>query len=113
MSFQSPGLLVQALDRGEFLGLTEFGFLHGGLQDGDGAIIDRQRHRVGVAVLAAMGDRKPRWIAEAVGRAMDHLGDLGQRADGPCADAGDEQKLGEILAGRIRRRRLECHAGAG
>ena len=48
-------------------------------------------------VLAAMGDRKSRGIAEAVRRAMDDLGDLGQRADGPRADAGDEQKRREIL----------------
>ena len=28
---------------------------------------------------------------------MHDLGDLGQRADGSCADAGHEQKRGEIL----------------
>jgi hypothetical protein len=50
-----------------------------------------------MAVFATMGHRKPRRIAESVGCAMHDLGDLGQRADGPCADAGHEQKLGEIL----------------
>jgi hypothetical protein len=44
-------------------------------------------------ILAAMGDGESRRIAEAMGRAMDDLRDLGQRADGPCADARHQQKL--------------------
>ena len=50
-----------------------------------------------MAVFATMGHRKTRGIAELGGCVMHDLGDLGQRADGPCADAGHEQKLGEIL----------------
>ena len=50
-----------------------------------------------MAVFAAMGNGEPRRIAEAVGCAMHDFGDLGQRADGACADAGHEQKLGEVL----------------
>ena len=48
-------------------------------------------------VFAAMGDRKPRRIAETIGRAMHNLSNLGQRTDGPCADAGHEQKLRKVL----------------
>ena len=97
MPLQPPCLFVQALDRGELLGLAKFGLLHGGLQHVDRAIIDLQRHGIGVPVLAAMGDRKPRGVAEAIGCAMDDLGHLGQRADGPCTNAGHQQKRGEIL----------------
>jgi hypothetical protein len=32
---------------------------------------------------------------------MNDLGDLGQSADGPCADAGYQQKLGEIPRARF------------
>ena len=42
-------------------------------------------------VLAVMGDRKSCGIAEAIGRAMYDFGDLGQRSDGPYADARHEQ----------------------
>lgn len=94
---QLPCLFVQAPDRRQLFGLAEFGFLHGGFQHVDGTVIDLQRHRIGMPVLAAMSDREPRRIAEAIGRAMNDLRDLGQRTDGPCTDAGNEQKLGEIL----------------
>ena len=48
-------------------------------------------------VLAAMSHGKTRWIAEAVGRPMNDFSDLGQSADGPCANARHQQKLREIL----------------
>ena len=47
-------------------------------------------------VLAAMGEREPRRVAKAVGRAMHNLRDHGQRADGACANARHEQELREI-----------------
>ena len=90
------GLIVQALDCRELLGLAKLGSLHGRFQYADGAIIDLQRDGIGMPILAAVGDRKSRRIAEAVRRAMDDLGNLGQRADGAGADAGHEQKLREI-----------------
>src|SRR5580704_11731689 len=90
-------LALEPVARGETPPALRIGrawlFLHGALQHANGAIVDLQRHWIGMPVLAAMGDRKSCGIAEAVGRAMYDLGDLGQRSDGPCADAWHEQKL--------------------
>ena len=47
-------------------------------------------------VLAAMGEREAGRVREAAGRAVDDLGDHGQRAHRPGADAGHQQQLGEI-----------------
>jgi len=53
-------------------------------------------------VLAAMRDREACRIAEAIWCAMHNLGDLRQRADGACTDAGHQQKLGEIAWSTFR-----------
>ena len=81
------GLLIETPDRCEFFGVAKLGPLYRGLQHADGTVVDLQRHGIGMPVLAAMGDRKSRRVTEAIGRAMDNLGDLGERADGPRADA--------------------------
>ena len=72
------------------------------LQHVDRAVVDLERHGKGMPVLAAMGDREPRRVAEAVGCAMHDLGDLGQRADRPCTDPRHQQKLGKILRTTFR-----------
>ena len=68
--------------------------------DADGLVIDRDRHRKGMPVLAAMGERKPRRVAEAAWRAVHHLRHHGERPDRACADARHQQQLGEIRPGR-------------
>jgi hypothetical protein len=42
-------------------------------------------------VFAAMGHGETRRIVEPVAGAMHHFGDLGQRADGPCAHVRDQR----------------------
>ncbi len=43
-----------------------------------------------------MGEREARWVGEAAGRAVQHLGHHGEGADRACADARDQQQRGEI-----------------
>jgi hypothetical protein len=57
----------------------------------------------GMPVLAAMGDRKPRWVREPVGRAMDDLGDHRQRPHRPGANTLGQQQFGKVLRASIRR----------
>jgi hypothetical protein len=87
--------------------------LHGGFQHADGLIIDLDRHRVGVPVLAAMGQREPRRIGEAIRRAMHHLGHHRQRLYGAGADAGRQQQLRKIYRTAFGRRRQRAVQAAG
>ena len=96
MPLQPTSLFVQPPDRRQFLNVTEPRLPHRGLQHVDGTIIDLERHRKGMPVLPAMGDGKSRRVAEAIGRAVHDLGDLGQRADRSCTDARHQQKFGKI-----------------
>ncbi len=50
-----------------------------------------------MSVLAAVGERKPRRVAEPIGRAVHHLGHHGKRLYRPRADARRQQQLGKIL----------------
>src|SRR5690348_17714703 len=54
VALHAAGLLVEALDRGQLLGVTEPGLADRGAQHADGAIIDLERHGIGMAILAAM-----------------------------------------------------------
>jgi len=97
MPLQPTRLFVQPPDRRQLLEVTEPCLPYRSLQHVNGAIVDPERHGKGMPVLAAMSDREPRRITEAVRSAMHDLGDLGQGADRPCTDARHQQKLGEIL----------------
>ena len=70
MPLQPTGLFIQSPDRRQLFGMTEPGLLYRGLQHIDGAIVNLQWHRIGVTILAPMGNRKSCRIAEAVGCAM-------------------------------------------
>ena len=72
----------------------------------------RERHREGMAVLAAMGEREAGRVGEAVGRAVHDLGDHGERAHRARADAGRQQQLGEIGRAALGRRGERRRAGA-
>ena len=94
---QLTGLHIEAPDRREFFGVAKLCPVYRGLQHADSAVVDLQRHGIGMPVLATMSDRESRRVAEAIGRAMDDLGDLGERSDSPGADARDQQEFREIL----------------
>ena len=70
----APGLLVEAADRVEPLALAELRLGERRLQDLGGLVVDGGRHRIGVAVLAAMGEREAGRISEAAGRPVHDLG---------------------------------------
>src|SRR3954466_2388876 len=76
--FQLPRLVVEALNRGKLLFAAERCLLDGGLHDANSLVIDADRHWEWLPVLAAVGEREPRRIAEAIGRAMHHLGNHGE-----------------------------------
>ena len=95
-ALQKPRLIVEALKSVQLFGLAKLGVLHRGFQDADGLVIDLDRHRVGMAVLAAMRQREARRILEAVGRAVHDLGHHGQRLHRAGADAGRQQQLGKV-----------------
>ena len=56
-----------------------------------------------MAVLAAMGEGKPRRVRKTIRRAMHHLGNHGQRPNRPRTDARGQQQLGEISRTTIGR----------
>ncbi len=94
---EPPGLRVEPADRAHLLVVVELRLRHRRFQHADRLVVDAERHRKRVPVLAAMGKREAGWIGEAAGRAVDHLGDHCQRLHRALADARDEQQLGEIL----------------
>src|SRR5260370_1194697 len=69
MPFQLASLRVEALEGCEFFLRSQLRFLDGRFQNTEGVIVDFQRYREGVPVLAAMRIGKPRRITEAAGRA--------------------------------------------
>ena len=95
-SFDPPGLVVEPLDRSEDVVPPEPGLLHRRLHDVDRLVIDPERDREGMAVLAAMGERKARRIGETVRRAVNDFGHHRQRAHRPRADARHEQQFGKV-----------------
>src|SRR3954468_6761198 len=74
-------LIVQPLERAKLLLATELSLLHGGFHDTDRFVIDLDRHRKRVAVLAAVRQREARRIAKPAGCAMHDLGHHRQRLD--------------------------------
>src|SRR3569623_3098196 len=95
--FQSPRLLVEALDRPEFFVASELRFAHRRLQDRDRLAIDLQGHRIRMAILSAMREREPRWITEPARRAVHDLCDHGERLYCARADPWRGTQIGKIL----------------
>src|SRR6516162_10064756 len=59
-AFEPSRLIVEPLQRGKFFLAAEPGLRHRGFQHPDRLVVNRDRHRKGTAVLAAMSERKPR-----------------------------------------------------
>ena len=104
-AFDPPGFVVEPLDRGEPFVVSELRLLHRCLQHLDRLVIDFDRHREWMPVLAAMGEREASGIGETVGRAVHDLGHHRQRAHRAGADARNEKQLGEVGRPPIRGRR--------
>ena len=91
MPFELTGLLVQPPERAKFFITAELRFLHGRLQHVDCLVVDLERHREWVSVLAAMRQRKSSRIGETARRAVHHLCDHRQGLHRPRADTGRKQ----------------------
>src|SRR6516162_11964786 len=59
VAFQPARLVVEALQCSKLFLAAEPGFRHRGFQHADRLVVYRDRHRKGVTVLPAMGERKP------------------------------------------------------
>ncbi len=88
IAFECAGLSIEPLQRSKLLLAAKPGLLHSRLQDANGFVINLDRNGIGVPVLAAMGERKPRGIGKAERRAVNDLGHHGKSLHGACADAG-------------------------
>src|SRR5207244_3560855 len=64
-AFERAGLGIEPPQCAKLLVAAKPGFLHGGLQDANGFVIDLDRNGIGMPILAAMGERKPRGIGKA------------------------------------------------
>ena len=105
VAFQPARLVVEALQCSKLFLAAEPGFRHRGFQHADRLVVYRDRHRKGVTVLPAMGERKPSRVGKPVGRAVDDLGDHRQRPHRPGADTGGQQQPRKIRRAHIGRRR--------
>jgi hypothetical protein len=97
MAFELASLFVETHQHGKLLLAAEPGLCNRHFRHPYRLVVDRDRHRKGVPVLAAMGERKPRRVGKALGRAVDDLGDHRQQPHCPGADARDQQQFGKIL----------------
>ena len=91
------GLLVETAQCTQALFAAELRLLDGVLEDRDGPVVHAQRHREGMPVLAAVGERETRRIREPAGCAVDDLRHGGERLDGARADSWLEEQVGEVL----------------
>ena len=104
MALQHARLVVEPLDRGKLLVAAELRAVDRRLQHPDGLVIDADRHRERMPVLAAMREGEARRVAEAARRAVHDLRHHGQRPHGARADARHQQQFGEIGRAAVGRR---------
>src|SRR5215475_5017744 len=64
--FEPSSLCVEASQRCELLRVAEPCLAHRGFEDADGFVVDAQRHREGMAILAAESKGEAGRVAEAV-----------------------------------------------
>jgi len=103
MSFKPTRLFVETPNGAQFLLVTETGLLDRGFKHSDRLVIDFERDREGVPVLAAMSEGETGRIGKTAWRAMDNFRDHRQRADGPSADPGHLKQLSEVPGAGVGR----------
>ncbi len=94
---------IQAAQRFQPLVVAEFRFCDRRFQHREGPVVDPDRHRVGVSVLAAMREGKPGRIGKTARRPVHHLGHRRQGRDGAGADPRHQQQVGKIRWAGLRR----------
>ena len=111
-ALKPAGLIIETLQRAQFLLSSQPRLLNRRLQHLDGLIIDADRHRKWMPVLAAVGKGKSRRIAETIGRAMQDLGDHRQGAHGPRRQPPEQAAVRRNRSGRARPPPPNCRADA-
>jgi len=109
MALDLSSLVVEPFERAELFRSAQFCLLDRRFHHLNGLVIDAERHREWMPVLAAMGDGESRRVGEAVRCAVHHLGDHRQRPHGPRPHARNEEELGKVLRAAICGR---CQIGA-
>src|SRR5262249_48660049 len=94
---EAAGRFVEARQRREAIGVAELCLLYRVLHDPNRLVVNFERHREGVTVLAAVSQREPRRIGEAARRAVDDLGNEGERKDRTWPDARRAEEIGEVF----------------
>ena len=105
-------LIVEPPERREPVAFAQLRAIDGALEHRDGLVVDLQRHRERMAVLAAVREREARRVGEAAGRAVHDLGHQREREQRPRAHAGHQHQLGEVVRARGRRPRPASSRGA-
>ena len=111
-SLQPARLVVETLQRAHLFVASKFCVLHRRFQHADGLVVDLDRHRVGMPVLAAMRQREARRIAgsDTARRARPRRP---SPASAPCARRRRASAaIPENPPARARPPRPACHAGA-
>ena len=80
----------------ELVGVSHLGRVEGLPEHRDGLVVDLQRHRERMAVLAAVREREAGRIVEARRRAVHHLGDERQRLQRARTELLEQQERGEV-----------------
>ena len=102
-TLEPPRLVVKLLECKQRVVLAELCPLDCRPDYANGLVIDLERNRERVPVLAAMGERKTRRVAKAARRAVYDLGDESKRSHGSRADARRKQQIGKIGRAALRR----------
>ena len=93
---QPSRLLIKLPQRKQRVRPVELCLVDRAPEHADGLVIDLERNRERVPVLAAVGEGKARRIAEPARRAVYDFGDQGQRPHRTGADAGREQQISKV-----------------
>ena len=108
-----PCLGIESSECPEFLLASEFRTLDRRFQDPNRLIIDLERHRVGMAVLAAVREREAGGVFKAIGRSVYDFGHHRKRAHGACADPGRQQQIRIINRAKLGGGRKSAVEAAG
>ena len=96
LAFQAVRLHIQPADRVQLLVIAKLRGRDCRFEHADRLVEDARRHRIRMAVLAAMREREARRIDEAAGRAVHDLGHQGKSLNSARAHARREQQILEI-----------------
>ena len=86
-AFKLSRLLIEPLQGTYLFRMAQLRFLNRRLQYSDCFVIDTDRYRKRMAVLATMRKGKPRWIREATWRSMHDFRHHGQGANSSSSDS--------------------------